>query len=283
MPGASGQQLIYRQPIYLSSQFRVNTGDNPTDSNYNLAPVRLRRVYLSDITFPSSFVNITISGNPRIGICVGGQYGSATITDGSYTPTQLAALLKTALDGVLTGLGVTDAFIVTYSSSTNKYTFSTINTDWTLLWLSSTDPNHYTTLDPSLIGFSGIIDLVASQITDVCGHTTYNVTSTAAVATSTITNIMLDLSSSAHVTSTIRHPNNQTNLTGNWIIHASTSVGHNTIRKTFDDPILIIDYGSPTRISNFRVTLRNPDNNAIINSSSSDNIILTLIGETDSI
>lgn len=64
----------------------------------------------------------------------GGSELTATITTGTYTPTTLAAAIKTAMDAV----GASD-YTITYSTSTGLWTIVTNGAFLSILWLTGTD------------------------------------------------------------------------------------------------------------------------------------------------
>lgn len=153
------------------------TSEDPSFPASNLKNFSLAKVWRSSgyfvITSSNRKINFKESG--------GGSELTATLTTGSYTATELAAEIKTALEAA-----GAETYTVSYSTSTGKWTIATGGSYLSLLWSTGTDTANAL---HSAIGFA---------VSDYTGSTTYT---GAHIAIHTVERLVVDLRTSEEIDS----------------------------------------------------------------------------------
>lgn len=143
------------------------TSEDPAFPVDNLRSFSLAKYWRSSGYFVIS------SSNKKINFSEGGGELTATLTEGDYTATELAAEIKTALEAAGAA-----TYTVTYSTTTGLWTIASDGATFSLLWSTGTDT---ATALHSTIGFA---------VSDYTGALTYT---GAHIAIHTVERVVIDL------------------------------------------------------------------------------------------
>lgn len=114
---------------------RVLTATLTPSSEDSEFPASNLQLYSRARTWRASGYFVITSSNNKLNFDEGGSELTATITAATYTPTTLAAEIKTQMDGA----GGAGTYTVTFSTSTGKWTLASDQATFNLLWNTGTD------------------------------------------------------------------------------------------------------------------------------------------------
>lgn len=153
-------------PLYINSVDRTNINDQPTDYTISLRkPLRnIVSISVTNVVIPISYNEVNRNNNTiNAYIFIGVSNIStvvytplvATIINGNYTPTQLAAAFQTAMNNSPTSISYGFTYGVTYDPITFRMTLVVTNPNGTTLYTWGIEFTYTQCLDIIGIGFGG--------------------------------------------------------------------------------------------------------------------------------